>query len=187
MFEYILKEVSRVGGINKSIIKMNIDELRNTINWDIRRLNDAISKGIVRNKYQTAEYVKKLEDFLTLDYFKGSLYKTTGEVLGNVKFFYKDSSDNLAINKSVISEVKKVKKRKGQISLFDDFFLMEDQLERALKDPDGYIKELEEENKKLEKDFKLAKFLMAYIMNHDQFFNRLYIGGYKHHVDEENW
>ena len=163
-------------GINKPIFQLSIQELKDLVQEDIKRLEEDIEAGKVINKYRSQTYVDKLNAFLELNYFKGSLYRNVREVLGNLKFFLRDASDQSEICKSKIDDVRKVKKLKGQISLFDRYLLSDDEMARAISEPDELIKELKEKKDEYDKDYRLARFCIAYLMSHNTFFKILYGG-----------
>ena len=163
-------------GLNKPIFQLSIQELKDLIEEDIKRLEEDIGAGKVVNEYQAQAYVDKLNAFLELNYFKGTLYRNVREVLQNLKFFLKDARDQADICKSKIEDARRVKKLKGQISLFDRYLLSDEEMARAINDPDGFIEELKKKKDEYDKDYKLGRFCCAYLMSHNTFFKILYGG-----------
>ena len=163
-------------GANKPIFQYSIEELKDLVHEDIDRLKGDIETGKVKNEYQAQAYIDKLNDFLELNYFKGTLYHNVREVLQNLKFFLQDARNQAAIAKSKIEDVRKIKRLKGQISLFDRYLLNDEEMDRAIKEPDEFIEELKKKREEYEKDHKLARFCCAYLMSHQNFFNNLYGG-----------
>ena len=47
-------------------------------------------------------------------------------------------------------------------------------MKRAIDEPDAFLKELKEENVQLEKDKKLARFMLAYLMHRTQVLRAIY-------------
>ena len=157
---------------NKPIFGLTVSEFKAMVEADIELIKTALMDHKVRNWYKALEYKKKLQDFLTLDYFKGG-YRNVRDILENLKFFYQDSYRQIIANKGKIDEIRKIKRLKGQLSFFDSYSLTEEEQKRASTNPQEFIDELKEANKKLEKDYKLARFMIAYIMNFNNFLSSI--------------
>ena len=161
--------------LDKPIYQLTVMELIDVVQDDIAWLKEDIKAGKVKNRYIAQAYVDKLNDFLTLDYFKGGTYQNVRQILGNLKFFLQDSKDQADILERKIEDVKRIKKMNLQMSLFGDGYLLsEKEIQRALKEPEAFIVELKEKLEGRKKDYKLAKFCMAYLVNHNNFFQKLY-------------
>ncbi|MBR3281435.1 MAG: hypothetical protein IKI57_06360 [Clostridia bacterium] len=160
------------------IFQLKIAELKQQVEDDIHDLEletpEYDTNGRRRNIYKAFEYAKKLREFLELEYFNGGIYRCVGDIVGNIKFWAKDSEERIERNKNKIEEIKKVKKLKGQISLFDKYSLSDEDMKRAIDEPDLFLKELKEENIQLEKDKKLARFVLAYLMHRNQILTAIY-------------
>ena len=163
------------------IFRKTIEELAEMIMEDIRLFESDYPEfdldGKRKNIYKAHEFANKLRDFMDLDYFKGSLYKHVADIVGNLKFWAKDSKERIEKNKAKISEVRKIKKikmAKGQISFFDMYKLTDDEVNRACGESDAFIQELKDENEQLEKDNKLARFCLYYLMNHNKLLRSIY-------------
>ena len=158
---------------NKPVLQLTIEELKEMIEADIERIKKDISDGKVSNKYQAQSYVKKLQEFLKLRYFQGKVYKKAKEILGNLKFVNTSSEETISQNQKKISDIKKLKKLKGQIGFFDEYSLTDEEIKRALQEPNEFIDELREKNVQLEKDAKLARFCLYYLMDRKGLFDSL--------------
>ena len=161
------------------IFRKTLTELWQMIDEDVRFLESDYPmydiNGKKKNVYKAREYANKLRDFLTLNYFKDKTYRYVADIFGNLKYWTDSTNQDIEKNKKKIIEIKSIKRLKGQISIFDDVSsLTQEELKRACCEPDVFIKELKELNSKLEKDNKLGRFCLAYLMNHNQLLRGIY-------------
>lgn len=125
-------------------------------------------------------YLAMVEAVERLPYFTEKIWQqaTVGQMNNNLRFWRNDMKAKIQHTEELVEEVKKFKKRKGQVSMFDmvDFpILMRDQmlLQRVTKSPEEVLTEEKEKLSALKREDQVAKFLQGMI-NNPCFFKSLY-------------
>ncbi len=160
------------------IFRITLHELRKMVDEDIRFLESDYPEydihGNKKNVYKAREYANKLRDFLTLEYFRNPIYKCVSDIFSNLKYWANSTEHEMEMNSKKIAEIKAIKRLKGQTSIFDEYSLSEDEIKRACVAPDDFINELKEEDIRLKKDNKLARFCLAYLADHTALLRGIY-------------
>ena len=149
-----------------NIYEMTPEEFKELIEFEIYCIQIDDLKNLISNSYMAKEYVEKFKKFLELEYFKSNVWRNVRDILSNLVVWRRYCTEKQEENVQKIMLIRRLKKLKGQISFIDDFSLLSnEEYKRANKEPDGFIEDLKLANKDLEKDIKLANFIMAYIAN----------------------